>query len=103
MRLRLVGVAVVAAIGLVGGAGYYAMASRPKTVPPAPPSYLDRIVIIVLENYQSNKIEPAENGLGQLNPFLNRLATENRLAMNYFGVWKPSLPNYIAMIGGWRQ
>jgi len=57
-------------------------------------------VIILLENYRSSKIEPAENGLGQFTPFLNRLATENRLEMNYFGVSHPSLPNYMAMIGG---
>jgi hypothetical protein len=36
MRLRLMGVAVAAAIGLVGTAVFYAMTLGPKTVPPAP-------------------------------------------------------------------
>jgi hypothetical protein len=92
--------AVAAAICLVGTAVFYAMAPRPKPVTQAPPSHLDRIVIIVLENYRSDKVDPTAIGLGQLNPSINRLAAENRVAMNYFGVWRPSLPNYIAMIGG---
>jgi hypothetical protein len=100
IRLRLVGFAVAAAIGLVGTAVSYTMAPRPKPVPQAPPSHLDRIVIIVLENYRSGKVDPTAIESEQFNPFLNRLAAENRVAMNYFGVWSPSLPNYIAMIGG---
>ena len=39
-------------------------------------------------------------GSEQFNPFLNKLAEENRVELNYFGVWNRSLPNYIAMIGG---
>jgi hypothetical protein len=57
-------------------------------------------VIIVLENYRSDKVDPSAIGSEQFNPFLNKLARENRFETNYFGVWKPSLPNYIAMIGG---
>jgi phosphatidylinositol-3-phosphatase len=100
MRLRLMGVAVAAAIGLVGTAVFYAMIPGPKPMPPAPPSHLDRIVIIVLENYRSDKVDPSQIESEQLNPFLNKLARENRVETNYFGVWNPSLPNYIAMIGG---
>jgi hypothetical protein len=94
------GFAVAAAIGLVGVAAFYAMTPQPKHEPPVPPPHLDRIVIIVLENYRSGKVDPSAIGSEQLSPFLNKLARENRFAMNYFGVWSPSLPNYIAMIGG---
>ena len=57
-------------------------------------------MIIVLENYGSDKVDPVAIGPQQSTPFLNKLGKENRVAINYFGVWKPSLPNYIAMIGG---
>jgi phosphatidylinositol-3-phosphatase len=92
--------AIAAVIGIVGVAVFYAMASLPKTVPPAPSSHLDRIVVIVLENYRSDKVDPAAIGSEQLTPFLNRLSKGNRIELNYFGVWKSSLSNYIAMIGG---
>ena len=99
MQLRLMGFAVAAVIGLVG-IGFYSMATQSKYVPPDPPPPLDRVMIIILENYHSDRVDPRENGLGRLNPFLDGLATESRLELNYFGVSHPSLPNYIAMIGG---
>jgi phosphatidylinositol-3-phosphatase len=99
MQLRLMGFALAGVIGLVG-IGFYAMVTRSKYVPPDAPPPLDRVMIIILENYHSERVDPRENGLGQLNPFLNGLAAENRLELNYFGVSHPSLPNYIAMIGG---
>jgi len=63
----------------------------------SPPVHFDRIVLLVLESYRSDKVDPASI---PGNPFLTKLASENRFAANYFGVWKPSLPNYLAMIGG---
>ena len=50
MHLRSKDFAIAAVIGVVGIAVVYAIASRPKVVPPAASSHLDRIVIIVLEN-----------------------------------------------------
>jgi len=94
------GLAVAAAIGFVGTTAFYAMTPQPQTVPPAPPSHLDRIVIIILENYRSHKVDPSVIGSEEFNPFLNKLARANRVAIDYFGVWSPSLPNYIAMISG---
>jgi hypothetical protein len=100
MRLRLMGFAVAAAIGVAGVAVFYAMGPRPNSALQVASSHLDRIIIIVLENYRSDKVDPSAIGPEQNTPFLNKLARENRVALNYFGVWSPSLPNYIAMIGG---
>jgi hypothetical protein len=88
MGLR--GFAIAGLLGLVCVGASYATARRPADAPFAPPSHLDRVVIIVLENYRSH----------HFTPFLSKLASENRFATNYFGVWRPSLPNYIAMIAG---
>ncbi len=90
-------VGALAAIGLVGVVAYHTIGSRSETVVQAPSSPLDRIVIIVMENYRSDKVKPSAI---VHSPFLTKLAAENRFAMNYFGVWTPSLPNYLAMIGG---
>src|SRR5262245_49645845 len=97
--LRIFSAAAV--IGL-GAAGLYAWSQRAPhgIVTSAPSSPLDRIVIIVLENYRADKVDPSQIEREQFTPFLNKLARENRLATSYFGVWKPSLPNYLAMIAG---
>lgn len=97
MRLRLIAVVLAAASGLAGAIVLYAVWLRPHYAPPVPPSHLDRIIVLVLENYRSDEVNPAAIAS---NPFLTKLAAENRIELNYYGVWKPSLPNYIAMIGG---
>ena len=53
------------------------------------------MVVIVLENRELNEV------IG--NPeaaFLNHLAGRGALAVNYYGVTHPSLPNYLALLGG---
>lgn len=55
----------------------------------------DHIVIIVLENREYNSIFDSESM-----PYLNRLAAENTLLSQYYGIRHPSLPNYLALIGG---
>ena len=97
MRLRLIGFALAAGISLAGAIGLHTIRSRPDHAPPAPSSHLDRIIVLVLESYRSDEVDPASIAS---NPFLTKLAAQNRVAVNYYGVWKPSLPNYIAMIGG---
>jgi phosphatidylinositol-3-phosphatase len=100
LRRRTKVFTAAAVIGLIGAAGFCAMALWPKSVSALSPYHFDRVVIIVLENYRSDKVDPSAIGPEQFTPFLNKLARENRLELNYFGVWRPSLPNYIAMIGG---
>ena len=97
MRLRSIGFALAAGMGLAGAIGLHAIWLRPDHAPPVPSSHLDRIIVLVLESYRSDEVDPASIAS---NPFLTKLAAQNRVAVNYYGVWKPSLPNYIAMIGG---
>ena len=55
----------------------------------------DHIVIVVFENWDS------EDSLrSSLMPNYNKLADEYTFLDHYYGVRHPSLPNYIAMIGG---
>ncbi len=64
--------------------------STPRLVP-----NFDHIVILVLENKGFSEIRNNPNA-----PYLNSLMYENALAANYSGVEHPSLPNYIALLGG---
>ncbi|MEO6826141.1 MAG: alkaline phosphatase family protein [Microbacteriaceae bacterium] len=60
-----------------------------------PAVVLDHVVIIVEEN------KPATSILGNIDArFLNTLATDSAVAMNYTAVAHPSLPNYLAMTSG---
>jgi len=49
----------------------------------------------VLENHEYGEVI----GDGEA-PFLNRLARHGALATRYFGIAHPSLPNYLALLGG---
>jgi len=93
---KWMGIAVV--LVLLTLIGFVFLRHRTLEAPTASsPVHFDRIVLLVLENYRSDKVDPASI---PSNSFLTKLASENRFASNYYGVWKLSLPNYIAMIGG---
>lgn len=55
----------------------------------------DHVYVIVLENHS---FDAALNS--GLSPFLHTLAGDHGVAACYFAVTHPSLPNYLAMIGG---
>jgi phosphatidylinositol-3-phosphatase len=55
----------------------------------------DHVYIIVLENHGFD--DALYNGPS---PFMRELVNTQGLATNYFGVAHPSLPNYLALIGG---
>ena len=59
------------------------------------PSGYDHIVLIVLENHSFESVIGSSQA-----PYMNSLATEWGLATGYSAVSNPSLPNYLAMIGG---
>jgi hypothetical protein len=59
---------------------------------PAPPL---RVAVIVLENREYGEIIGSAEA-----PFLSRLARGGVLATRFYGVAHPSLPNYLALIGG---
>ncbi len=60
---------------------------------PAP--RFDHVYVLVLENHGFD--DAIYNGPS---PFLRELAEKQGLATRYFGVAHPSLPNYLALIGG---
>ncbi|MDQ2939391.1 MAG: alkaline phosphatase family protein [Actinomycetota bacterium] len=53
------------------------------------------VFVIVLENHEFGQVI----GNGQA-PYINRLAQRGTLAMRYFAISHPSLPNYLAIVGG---
>jgi hypothetical protein len=52
-------------------------------------------VVIVLENKEFGEVIGAPDAT-----YFNRLADRGELAVNYYAIRHPSLPNYLAMIGG---
>lgn len=55
----------------------------------------DHIVLIVMENRSYNEVVGNKNA-----PYANKLTEQNGFAANYYAVTHPSLPNYIALLGG---
>ncbi|MBC5816023.1 MAG: hypothetical protein GIW97_05725 [Candidatus Eremiobacteraeota bacterium] len=60
---------------------------------------VDRIIVIVLENQEATSILASKQSDSKT-PRLWKLAQQQRIATNYFGVTHPSEPNYISMIAG---
>ncbi len=54
-----------------------------------------RAFVIVLENREYRQVIGASEA-----PYLNRLARRGALATHYYAISHPSLPNYLAIIGG---
>lgn len=52
-------------------------------------------MVIVLENRELNEVIDASDAR-----YFNQLASQGALAVNYHAISHPSLPNYLAMIGG---
>jgi hypothetical protein len=62
------------------------------TATPPKPSH---VAVVVLENREDTEV------LGNPEaPYLNHLAERGTVAANYFAIAHPSLPNYLAMLGG---
>jgi len=53
------------------------------------------VVVIVLENHGYGEVAGNREA-----PYLNRLAKRGTLATHYYAVAHPSLPNYLALLGG---
>jgi phosphatidylinositol-3-phosphatase len=69
----------------------------PRADAGAPPSHATRrhVVVIVLENREYGTVIGNPEA-----PFINRLARRGALARRYYAVAHPSLPNYLALLGG---
>jgi phosphatidylinositol-3-phosphatase len=75
--------------------------SRPGAQPAAGPAstsalpQVDRIAVVVMENREFGQV------IGNTDaPYVNRLAKRYALATRFFAVSHPSLPDYLALIGG---
>jgi phosphatidylinositol-3-phosphatase len=60
----------------------------------SPPDF-DHVVVLVMENKEYGQIIGSREA-----PYLNRLAKREGLATHFYGVRHPSLPNYLALLGG---
>jgi len=71
--------------------------SSPAATPAPAPNLAgyDHVVVIVLENHSFETVIGSPQA-----PYLNSFANHWSLATGYSGVSHPSLPNYLAMIGG---
>lgn len=77
---------------------------RPATPPTSAPSAsstapslpgFDHVILIIFENKDYEEIIGSADA-----PYLNRLASEYAVAERYYAVRHPSLPNYLALMGG---
>ncbi|HEX9441514.1 MAG TPA: alkaline phosphatase family protein, partial [Roseiflexaceae bacterium] len=68
--------------------------SRPTAATPAVPAF-SHVFEIVLENKAYDRIIGSSSA-----PYINALAQQYGLATNFYAITHPSLPNYLALIGG---
>lgn len=76
---------------LLAAVAAIAVAATPAAASPR----ASHVVLVVLENHEYEEVVGAPEA-----PFLNRLARRGALATGYHGVAHPSLPNYLALLGG---
>jgi phosphatidylinositol-3-phosphatase len=103
----LVGLALLEYGLVLGGSGSFRTVAKPppRATPTQPatatpsasptPTAYEHVVVIVLENHSFESVVGSPSA-----PYLNQLANLWSLATGYSGVSHPSLPNYLAMIGG---
>jgi phosphatidylinositol-3-phosphatase len=65
------------------------------TKPSSGRSSSSHVVVLVLENREFGQVIGSPSA-----PFFNRLARRGALATRYFAITHPSLPNYLALLGG---
>ena len=73
----------------------FAFAGAPSSGAANRPTPRSHLALIVLENHEYSDVIGNPDA-----PFLNRLARQGALATRYYGVTHPSLPNYLALLGG---
>ena len=70
--------------------------SSPPTAPGTPKNApLDHIAVIVMENHGYGQVIGSSRA-----PYTNSIGRTYAVAANYFAVAHPSLPNYLALVGG---
>jgi phosphatidylinositol-3-phosphatase len=81
-------------LGLLAACVPVPAATQPAVSPPSVPDF-EHIVLIVFENKGFDTVMD-----NPLMPNFNLLAQENTLLTSYYAVRHPSLPNYLALLGG---
>ncbi len=69
--------------------------SAPMPTPNSAIPNFDHIAIIIFENKEFDSVIGSPDA-----PFINQLAKENVLLTEHYAITHPSLPNYVALIGG---
>lgn len=85
---------LVAAVSC-GGCGGGRPAAQPTTRASPPSATASHLVVLVMENREYADVIGRPDA-----PYTNSLATRSAVATNDFAIRHPSLPNYIALIGG---
>src|SRR3954447_8153248 len=83
LRSACAALAALAVAGCASSATTHAAPSR------------SHVVVVMMENKERGSVIGSRSA-----PFVNRLARRYAAPQNYFGVAHPSLPNYLALLGG---
>ncbi len=95
LALTLLATACVGARGPVSTGGGPVPDAAPSTAAATTTDNRARIIVVVEENKNADEIL----GSGRA-PFIEELAREGVVLGSYYGVAHPSLPNYLALLGG---
>ena len=95
-RLSALAVALAAVLGTTacGSAATHDNASLPSPRL-LPASRTSHVVVIVMENKEASEVLGSDRA-----PYLTKLAKRNAAPRKFFAIQHPSLPNYLALIGG---
>jgi phosphatidylinositol-3-phosphatase len=85
--------AFAAPVSLMAVAFVFVLPIRPMAA--ADSTGFEHIFFVIDENHGYNQIIGNSDA-----PYINSLASANSLATNYFAIRHPSLPNYLALVGG---
>src|SRR6266487_2864346 len=89
-RPRLIAIALCLALSSL-----YLAVVRPSLATNTSIPAFSHVFEIVLENHEASSIIGSSSA-----PYINSLAQKYGLATNFYGTRHPSLPNYLALIGG---
>jgi len=94
-RPAVVGLLLAALVGCATAKHTTVRARTTVTIAPATKTPSTKVAVIVMENHEANAVLHNPKA-----PFVNALAARSARAANWFALRHPSLPNYLAMIGG---
>jgi phosphatidylinositol-3-phosphatase len=95
MRTVFTALAVALAVAVCACNSSHAGAASAPVPAQSKPSPGSRVIVVMMENKERGSVMGSAAA-----PYVNRLARRYASPRNYFGVAHPSLPNYLALIGG---